>query len=55
MTFPIVRPRRLRRNDALRRLVRETHVNTDGLIMPFFVVHGEGIKSEIEAMPPECD
>jgi porphobilinogen synthase len=51
MTFPISRPRRLRRNEAVRRLVRETHLTTDGLVMPYFVVHGEGVKSEIQSMP----
>jgi porphobilinogen synthase len=45
------RPRRLRRLDSLRRLVRETHLAADDLIYPLFVVHGQGIKEEIDSMP----
>ncbi len=51
MQFPEVRPRRLRRTDALRRMVRETRLSTDHLMMPYFVVPGEGIRSPITAMP----
>ena len=35
--FPIARPRRLRRTEALRSLLRETHVTADDLIYPMFV------------------
>jgi porphobilinogen synthase len=45
------RPRRLRRLDNLRRLVRETRLSTDDLIYPLFVVHGQGMREEIESMP----
>jgi porphobilinogen synthase len=45
------RPRRLRRLDSMRRLVRETHLATDDLIYPLFVVHGQGIREEIDSMP----
>lgn len=46
-----VRPRRLRASEAMRRLVRETHLNTDALIMPYFVTEGEGVREPIESMP----
>ena len=45
------RPRRLRRLDNLRRLVRETRLAADDLIYPLFVVHGQGIRQEIDSMP----
>jgi len=45
------RPRRLRRLDNLRRLVRETRLAADDLVYPMFVVHGQGIREEIESMP----
>jgi porphobilinogen synthase len=45
------RPRRLRRSSQMRRLVRETSLSPDDFIMPLFVVHGRGLKSEIESMP----
>jgi porphobilinogen synthase len=47
MTFPIHRLRRLRKNDAVRRLVRETTLTTDDLIYPLFVVGEDNIRSEI--------
>ncbi|MCX5772201.1 MAG: porphobilinogen synthase, partial [Candidatus Hydrogenedentes bacterium] len=51
MTFPITRLRRLRSNATLRRMVRETHLSPDSLIMPLFVRHGARIKNEIASMP----
>ena len=50
-TFPIYRPRRLRGNENLRRLVRETALSIDDLIYPMFVVHGHKTATEISAMP----
>ena len=47
----IQRPRRLRRNDTVRRLARETRLTPDNLIMPLFVVSGEGRRDAIDAMP----
>ena len=47
----IHRPRRLRRTDTLRALVRETRLSPDQLIYPLFVCEGEGIKREIGSMP----
>jgi porphobilinogen synthase len=45
------RPRRLRRTEALRGLVRETQVLPSDLILPLFVVEGEGIRRPVESMP----
>ncbi|MCX6006144.1 MAG: porphobilinogen synthase, partial [Chloroflexi bacterium] len=49
--FPELRLRRLRKNEALRSLVRENHVDAGDLIYPLFVVEGKGIKKEIKSMP----
>ena len=46
-----IRPRRLRENPVLRRMVRETRLSVDQLIYPVFVVEGEGIREEISSMP----
>ena len=51
MYFPIFRPRRLRETETLRRMVRETRLSVDDLIMPFFVVHGRDVRREISSMP----
>jgi porphobilinogen synthase len=51
MTFPINRARRLRRNENIRRLVRECRVSVDDLVYPIFVVEGKDIKREISSMP----
>ena len=51
MSFPIHRPRRLRRNENLRRMTRETHLRVDDLIMPLFIVPGTRVKNPIGAMP----
>ncbi len=50
-SFPIYRPRRLRSNENLRRLVRETYLSVDDLIYPMFVVHAENTANEIASMP----
>lgn len=47
----IERPRRLRQDPTLRRMVRETRISKDSLIYPIFVEEGENIKEEISAMP----
>lgn len=49
--FPINRPRRLRANENIRRLIRETHLSVDDLIFPMFVIHGQDIAVEISSMP----
>lgn len=51
MFFPEYRARRLRRNDNIRRMVRETHLRVDDLIYPMFSAFGTGIKKEIPSMP----
>ena len=51
MSFPTQRPRRLRRNENLRRMVRETHLRVDDLIMPLFIVPGSGVENPIGSMP----
>jgi porphobilinogen synthase len=51
MPFPIHRPRRLRRTEALRGLVRETRLSVRSLIYPLFVCPGTQVKSEITSMP----
>ena len=51
MSFPTHRPRRLRRTETLRRMVRETRLAPDNLIAPLFVRGGEGQRREIGAMP----
>ncbi len=51
MRYPIFRPRRLRETETVRRMVRETRLSSDSLIMPFFVVHGRGVRREIGSMP----
>lgn len=50
-SFPELRLRRLRRTEALRSLVRESHVEVGDLIYPLFVVEGDRIKEEITSMP----
>ncbi|WP_456384148.1 porphobilinogen synthase [Persephonella sp.] len=51
MAFPVHRPRRLRKNENIRRLVRENHISVDDLIYPLFIEEGENIKKEIPSMP----
>ncbi len=51
MGYPIYRPRRLRRNDALRRLSRETRLSVDSLVYPLFAVPGKDVKKPIQSMP----
>lgn len=45
------RPRRLRRTETLRRMVRETTLGVDDLIYPLFVMEGEGQRQEVPSMP----
>ncbi|MEP0548435.1 MAG: porphobilinogen synthase [Rhodothermales bacterium] len=51
MPPPLHRPRRLRRTDTIRRMARETRLSTDNLIMPLFVIDGEGKREPVDAMP----
>lgn len=49
--FTIRRNRRLRTNEAIRSLVRETYISPNDFLVPLFVVEGSGIKEEIISMP----
>ena len=49
--FPKYRPRRLRKNELLRRMVRETTLSADDLILPLFVTFGRNVKKPIGSMP----
>ncbi|MGO9014636.1 MAG: porphobilinogen synthase [Dissulfurispiraceae bacterium] len=49
--FPVHRFRRLRKNEAIRRMVRETAISPDCFIYPLFVTFGRGVKKEISSMP----
>jgi porphobilinogen synthase len=51
MYFPTYRPRRLRRTDNLRRMVRETVLTVDQLVYPLFVLTGKDIKNPVRSMP----
>ncbi|MGB8473706.1 MAG: porphobilinogen synthase [Candidatus Acidiferrum sp.] len=51
MSFPTHRPRRLRRSEALRGLVRETRLTTAGMIYPMFVCPGQKVRKEVSSMP----
>jgi len=51
MIFPDYRPRRLRQNDAFRRMIRETVLTVDDLILPLFAIKGKGVKNQIPSMP----
>ena len=51
MKFPLIRKRRLRKNESFRRLVRETRVSADDFIYPLFVCPGDKVKNEISSMP----
>jgi len=51
MTFPVTRLRRLRQNDQLRGLVRETRLTPEAFVYPLFVCPGEGVRKEVASMP----
>ena len=51
MAFPTQRPRRLRKNETWRRMVRETDLSVDDLIVPLFIVPGDGVKNPVRSMP----
>jgi len=51
MPFPIYRPRRLREAPLLRKMVRETTLRTEHLMLPLFVMHGRGVREPISSMP----
>ena len=51
MSFPETRMRRLRRNEAMRALVRETSIEPGDLIYPLFLCPGEGVRRPVSSMP----
>ncbi len=51
MAYPINRPRRLRRTETMRRMVRETRLSPDNLILPLFVCPGRDVKRPVPSMP----
>ena len=51
MRFPQYRSRRLRKDEIFRRMIRETHLNPDDLILPLFVRPGKGVRQPISSMP----
>src|SRR6185436_6458976 len=60
LMFPAERPRRLRRTELIRGMVRETRLSTRGFIYPMFVCPGTRVRDEISSMPgvyrqsPDC-
>jgi porphobilinogen synthase len=51
MLFPDYRPRRLRATEGFRRMIRETRLSPDNLILPLFAIGGTGVKNPIPSMP----
>ncbi len=51
MNFPDYRPRRMRRTENLRRMIRETRLAPEDFIYPLFVVPGSGVRKEIKSLP----
>jgi len=51
MKFPSYRPRRLRRDERFREMIRETHLRPDDMILPLFVCPGKGVRRSISSMP----
>ena len=51
MAFPVTRLRRLRQNDQLRTLVRETRLTPEAFVYPLFVCPGQGVRKEVRSMP----
>jgi porphobilinogen synthase len=51
VTFPTERPRRLRRSEALRELVRETRLSASGFVYPMFACPGTKVRTEVSSMP----
>jgi porphobilinogen synthase len=51
MLFPEYRPRRLRKNEAFRAMIRETHLSPAQLIYPLFIMPGKNKREPIPSMP----
>jgi len=50
-SYPATRPRRMRRDDSTRRLMRENHLHVDDLIYPMFIIEGKATREPVESMP----
>ena len=55
MYYPVVRPRRLRSSENMRRLVRENYLRVDDLVYPLFVMEGTRTKKPVASMPGVCN
>src|SRR5262245_57527858 len=55
MNYPDYRPRRMRRTEGLRRLVRETRLSVDDFVYPLFCVPGSGVDKPIASMPGQSN
>jgi len=55
MPFPEIRPRRLRRTETIRRMVRETRLSVDNLCYPMFIVPGQAVDKPITSMPGQSN
>jgi porphobilinogen synthase len=55
MNFPDYRPRRLRRTEGLRRMIRETRLSVDDFVYPLFVVPGTGVERPIGSLPGQLN
>ena len=55
MYYPVVRPRRLRSSENVRRLVRENYLRVDDLVYPLFVMEGTRTKKPVASMPGVCN
>ena len=55
MYYPVVRPRRLRSSENMRRLVRENNLRVDDLVYPLFVMEGTRTKKPVDSMPGVCN
>ncbi len=51
MSFPVHRPRRLRRTEGIRGMVRETRLSVEGFVYPMFVCPGKDVRIEVHSMP----
>jgi len=51
MLFPDYRPRRLRQSEALRRMIRETSLSVNDLLLPLFAIGGQDTRNPISSMP----
>ncbi len=51
MVFPEYRPRRMRQNETLRAMIRETRLSPDQMIYPLFIMPGKGKREEVSSMP----